>query len=59
VDTAARVLDTEGRVMPDLFATGEITGDFFYFNYTAGAGLMRGAVLGRLAGQHVAAAAAG
>jgi tricarballylate dehydrogenase len=57
VDTTAQVLDTEGRVMPDLFATGEITGDFFYFNYTAGAGLMRGAVLGRLAGEHAAAAA--
>lgn len=57
VDTSARVLDTEGRVMPGLFAAGEITGDFFYFNYTAGAGLMRGAVLGRLAGQHAAQAA--
>jgi tricarballylate dehydrogenase len=58
VDPAARVLDTEGRVMPGLFAAGELTGDFFYFNYAAGAGLMRGAVLGRLAGQHAAQAAA-
>jgi tricarballylate dehydrogenase len=58
VDTSARVLDTERRVMPGLFATGEITGDFFYFNYGGGAGLMRGAVFGRLAGRHAAAASA-
>jgi tricarballylate dehydrogenase len=57
VDTAARVLDTEGRVMPNLFAAGEITGEFFYFNYGAGAGLMRGAVFGRLAGTGAAQAA--
>jgi tricarballylate dehydrogenase len=57
VDTSARVLDTEGQTMPGLFATGEITGDFFYFNYGAGAGLMRGAVFGRLAGTNAAATA--
>ncbi|MBI2248162.1 MAG: FAD-binding protein, partial [Armatimonadetes bacterium] len=28
IDTRARVLDTESRVMPGLFATGEITGGF-------------------------------
>jgi tricarballylate dehydrogenase len=58
VDTEARVLDTEGRPMPGLFATGEIIGDFFYFNYGAGTGLMRGAVFGRIAGEHAARAAA-
>ena len=56
IDTDARVLDTEGRVMPGLFATGEIIGEFFYFNYAAGTGLMRGAVFGRRAGTSAAAA---
>ena len=55
VDTEAQVLDNEGRPMPGLYATGEITGGFFYDNYPAGAGLMRGAVFGRRA----AAAAVG
>lgn len=54
VDTAARVIDTEGRAMPGLFATGEITGEFFYFNYAGGSGLTRGAVLGRVAGANAA-----
>ena len=42
--------------MPGLFATGEIIGEFFYFNYGAGTGLMRGAVFGRIAGEGAAAA---
>ncbi|MBI2304952.1 MAG: FAD-dependent tricarballylate dehydrogenase TcuA [Chloroflexi bacterium] len=50
VNTRAQMLDTEDNVIPGLYATGEITGGFFYHNYTAGAGLMRGAVFGRLAG---------
>jgi tricarballylate dehydrogenase len=57
VDTRANVLDTEGRPMPGLYATGEIIGDFFYFNYGAGTGLMRGAVFGRIAGESAAASA--
>jgi tricarballylate dehydrogenase len=36
--------------MPGLFATGELAGDFFYYNYAGGAGLPRGAVFGRFAG---------
>ena len=58
VDTEARVLDQEGRPMNGLHATGEITGGFFYHNYGAGSGLMRGAVFGRIAGQNAAARAA-
>ena len=54
IDERARVLDTESRVIPGLYATGEITGGFFYFNYPAGAGLMRGAVFGKIAGEHAA-----
>jgi tricarballylate dehydrogenase len=50
IDDQARVLDTEGVAMPGLFATGELAGDFFYYNYAGGAGLPRGAVFGRIAG---------
>lgn len=55
VDTQARVVDTTGRPMPGLYATGEIAGDFFFHNYAAGAGLVRGAVFGRIAGRNAAA----
>ncbi|HEV8338428.1 MAG TPA: FAD-dependent tricarballylate dehydrogenase TcuA [bacterium] len=58
VDEQARVLDTENSIIPGLLATGEITGGFFYFNYPAGAGLMRGAVFGRIAGLEAARHAA-
>ncbi|QPZ38419.1 FAD-dependent tricarballylate dehydrogenase TcuA [Paramicrobacterium chengjingii] len=56
VDEQARAVDFAGRVMPGLFATGEVTGGFFYHNYPAGAGLVRGAVFGRKAGRHAALA---
>ena len=58
IDEQARVLDTEGLPMPGLYATGEITGGFFFHNYPAGSGLMRGAVFGRIAGESAAAAVA-
>lgn len=59
VDTEARVLDVTGRPMPGLYATGEIAGDFFHHNYAAGAGLMRGAVFGRIAAANAARRALG
>jgi tricarballylate dehydrogenase len=40
--------------MPGLWAVGEISGGFFAFNYPGGAGLVKGAVFGRLAGQAAA-----
>jgi tricarballylate dehydrogenase len=55
IDTEAQVLDTEGRPMEGLFATGELTGGFFYNNYPGGSGLMRGAVFGMRAGRNAAA----
>ena len=58
IDTDARVIDTTGHPMPGLYATGEIAGDFFYHNYAAGSGLVRGAVFGRIAGGNAARAAA-
>ena len=54
IDTEARVLNTSGNPMPGLYATGEITGEFFYHNYPGGSGLMRGAVFGRIAGRNAA-----
>ncbi len=54
INTNAEVIDHLGRPIPGLFATGEMTGGFFYINYPAGAGLMRGAVFGRIAGLQAA-----
>ena len=55
----ARVIGLTGQPIPGLFASGEITGGFFYSNYPAGAGLMRGAVFGRIAGEAAARLAVG
>ncbi|MQB02120.1 MAG: FAD-dependent oxidoreductase [Actinobacteria bacterium] len=58
IDEQARVIDTTGKPMRGLYATGELAGDFFYHNYPAGAGLVRGAVFGRIAGAEAAKLAA-
>jgi tricarballylate dehydrogenase len=50
----AEVLDTEGNIIVGLYAAGEITGGSFYHNYPGGAGLMKGAVFGRIAGMSAA-----
>jgi tricarballylate dehydrogenase len=49
------VLDNEGREIPGLYAAGELVGGLFYNNYPGGAGLMAGAVFGRIAGRSAAA----
>ncbi|WJR80288.1 FAD-dependent tricarballylate dehydrogenase TcuA [Bradyrhizobium sp. NP1] len=54
IDRHARVLDYTNQPVPGLYATGEMTGGFFYNSYPAGSGLMRGAVTGRAAGSHAA-----
>jgi tricarballylate dehydrogenase len=54
VDPTARVLDTEERVIPRLFAAGEILGGLFYDNYPGGASLIRSLVFGRIAGREAA-----
>lgn len=58
VDTTARVIDTDGRVIPGLCAAGELVGGIFYFNYPGGTGLMSGSVFGRIAGASAGARAA-
>jgi tricarballylate dehydrogenase len=50
IDRAARVIDTDGAVIPGLHAAGELVGGLFYNNYPGGSGLMAGAVFGRIAG---------
>jgi tricarballylate dehydrogenase len=50
IDTAGHVLDIEDAPIPGLFAAGELVGGLFYFNYPGSAGLMAGAVFGRIAG---------
>jgi tricarballylate dehydrogenase len=55
VDTRARVLDTEDRPIPGLYAAGELIGGLFYHNYPGGSGLMAGAVFGKTAGESAAA----
>jgi tricarballylate dehydrogenase len=50
VDDHARVLDTDGRPLPGLFAAGELVGGLFFHNYPGGSGLTAGAVYGRRAG---------
>ncbi|HEU0158671.1 MAG TPA: FAD-binding protein, partial [Hyphomicrobiaceae bacterium] len=50
IDGTARVINTDGEVIPGLYAAGELVGGLFYFNYPGGSGLMNGAVFGRIAG---------
>ena len=54
VDQHSRVLNNEDMVMPGLWAIGEMSGGYFYHNYPGGAGLVKGAVFGRIAGQEAA-----
>jgi tricarballylate dehydrogenase len=51
INTEARVLDIEDNPIPGLYAAGELVGGLFYFNYPGSAGLMAGAVFGRIAGR--------
>jgi tricarballylate dehydrogenase len=55
IDPDARVLDQDQRVIPGLYAAGELVGGVFFFNYPGGTGLMNGAVFGRIAGAAAAA----
>jgi tricarballylate dehydrogenase len=45
----AQVIDTSEQAIKGLYAVGEVTGGFFYHNYPSGTGLVRGAVMGRIA----------
>jgi tricarballylate dehydrogenase len=54
INREAQVLDTDQRVIPNLYAAGEIVGGVFYFNYPGGSGLTNGSVFGRIAGANAA-----
>ena len=54
INVDAEVLDVDMQVIPGLFACGELVGGLFYNNYPGGAGLMAGAVFGRIAGSNAA-----
>jgi tricarballylate dehydrogenase len=51
IDPSGHVLDIEDAPIPGLYAAGELVGGLFYFNYPGSAGLMAGAVFGRIAGR--------
>ena len=53
-DMDSRILDFQDKPIEGLYGCGEITGGFFYTNYPAGSGLVKGAVTARAAGRHAA-----
>jgi tricarballylate dehydrogenase len=59
ITPSGEVVDAEQHVIPGLFAAGELVGGIFYNNYPGGAGLMAGAVFGRISGRSAAKAARG
>jgi tricarballylate dehydrogenase len=54
IDRDARVIATDWRPIPGLFACGEMVGGLFHVNYPGGTGLVSGAVFGRIAGRSAA-----
>ena len=54
VTADTQVLDTEDAPITGLYAAGELVGGLFYHNYPGGAGLMAGAVFGKIAGAQAA-----
>jgi len=55
IDEGGAVQDTTEQTIPGLYAAGELVGGIFWGNYLGGAGLMSGAVFGRLSGASAAA----
>jgi tricarballylate dehydrogenase len=53
IDTNARVIDADGAPIPGLYAAGEVIG-LYYGSYPGATSVLRGAVFGRIAGQHAA-----
>jgi len=52
-----QVLNVHLHPIPGLYCAGEMVGGLFYFNYPSGAGLVSGAVFGKMAGTAAGAAA--
>jgi tricarballylate dehydrogenase len=53
-DGKAQVLDTSDLPIKGFYAVGELTGGLFYHNYPGGTGLVKGGVMGRIAGTEAA-----
>ena len=58
IDTDARVLEPDGRVIPGLFAAGNCAGPLYYDNYWPGGMQIHCLVMGRIAGRQAALAKA-
>jgi len=54
ISRRGEVEDLYGRIIPGLYAPGEMVGGLFFHNYASGTGLMSGATFGRLAGRSAA-----
>ena len=54
-----QVLNTSEKVIPGLYAAGELMGEIYYYNYPGATSVIRGAVFGRIAGRHAAERAKG
>ena len=52
-----QVLNVNFHKIPGLYAAGEMVGGLFYFSYPSGAGLVSGAVFGKIAGRGAALSA--
>ena len=57
ISPEAEVIGHDGKPITGLYACGSLVGGLFYFNYPGGAGLMAGAVFGKIAGGSAASAA--
>ena len=53
----AQAVDVHLLKIPGLYVAGEMVGGLYYFNYPGAAGLVSGAVFGRMAGKHAALSA--
>nr|WP_315595210.1 FAD-dependent tricarballylate dehydrogenase TcuA [uncultured Cupriavidus sp.] len=53
INRHSQVVDTDGKAIPGLYAAGEAAG-LYYQVYTGATSVMRGAVFGKLAGEHAA-----
>ncbi|MFH1032589.1 MAG: FAD-dependent tricarballylate dehydrogenase TcuA [Chloroflexota bacterium] len=53
-NTSAQVISTSERIIPGLYAAGELQGEIYYYNYPGATSVIRGAVFGRISGKHAA-----
>lgn len=54
-NTDAQVLEADGTVISNLYATGELQGGFFYNGYFGGTQMSKAAIFGHVAAEHAAA----